>query len=408
MHELFEATKLTKSDVAKNSGFLDWNTQPSRFKCYPEFSFRYRAQELGAYAWLLDLRQITDSRLIAKKPYDRLNTPSAGNLHPIELYVQIRNIKGILSGIYHIDVAHQELVLIREIEKEGLECSLGMNMRYRGIILLLSLVPFRSFWKYGLRSWRYLYLDAGHQIATIWALLKNQQHNATIVSGFDAKTLNYDMGFEDKEFTCKVFALGESSDRKAEVMSSALMHVLPTDYTEAIPLLKQQLEDESIITDTVLSVPECITISEIDTLLKTRRSAREFTPLSLQKPLVEQLMNMFECSASLILLRCEGYESGIYRRKHLLRKGFFPKECVDLLVAQRFIHSAAVVIVLHVKNPDYQEHVNAGILAQWMYLFAEQNRLGCTGVGAYYDDALRSFLDTDDEIVYVIALGARS
>lgn len=408
MHKLFEATKLTKRDVAKNSGFLDWNTQPSRFKRYPEFCFRYRAGELGAYAWLLELRKITDSRLIAKKPYDRLNTPSAGNLHPIELYVQIRNIKGILSGIYHIDVAHQELVLIREIEKEGWELSLGMHGRFRGILLLVSLVPFRSFWKYGLRSWRYLYLDAGHQIATIWALLKNQQHNTTIVSDFDTKTLNHDMGFEDKEFTCKVFALGEESDRQTEMMPHALMHVMPTDYSEAMPMLKQQLEDESIITDTVLSVPECITISAVDTYLETRRSAREFAPSSLQKPLVEQLMNMFDSSASLILLRAEGYESGIYREKHLCQKGFFAQKCVDLLVTQRFIHSAAVVIVLHVKHPDYQEHINAGVLAQWVYLFAQQNQLGCTGVGAYYDDALRLFLDTDDEIVYVIAVGARS
>ena len=55
----------------------------------------------------------------------RLNVPSAGNLHPVELYVQIRGIKGIISGIYHIDALEERLVLLREIERDGLETYVG-------------------------------------------------------------------------------------------------------------------------------------------------------------------------------------------------------------------------------------------------------------------------------------------
>ncbi|MEA1918525.1 MAG: SagB family peptide dehydrogenase [Campylobacterota bacterium] len=411
MHELFTQTKLTKKGVAKNSGFLDWNTQPTRFKRYPEFSFRYTKETLGEYAWLLSLREITDTHLIAKKPYHRLNTPSAGNLHPIEIYLQIRNIKGILSGIYHLDVAHQELVLIRDIEKDGIESYVGIENRFRGILIVTSLVPFRSFWKYGLRSWRYLYLDAGHQMATMYALLQSHKQSPTILSDFDSKALNDLMGFEDKEFTCKVIALGTSSEKPVETISSPLMHVLPTDYSEPMEILNAQLASESKISNTVIAMPECIRMDLIPSLMRSRRSAREFSSLSLQKAQIEQFMNIFNQSdsiqATVIMMRGEDYESGIYKENQLVRRGFFTSECSDLLVGQRFISFAALVVALHVKLPDNRAHIEAGIVSQWIYLFAQDNGIGCSGIGAYYDDALRSFLDIDDEIVYVIALGAQ-
>ena len=138
MSELFHTTKLTPQYVAKKSGFLDWNTQPSRFKRYPHFCFRYDRKALGEHAWLLDLRRITNVQNIGGgRVYERLNVPSAGNLHPLELYVQIRKVSGMISGIYHIDVEQDALVLIREIERDGLELHVGLTSRFMGKVISL-------------------------------------------------------------------------------------------------------------------------------------------------------------------------------------------------------------------------------------------------------------------------------
>ncbi len=63
-----------------------------------------------------------------------------------------------------MDVLTEELVLMTEIGAAGIEPYLGMDQRFTGCLVMLSIVPFRCSWKYGLRAWRYLYLDLGHQI----------------------------------------------------------------------------------------------------------------------------------------------------------------------------------------------------------------------------------------------------
>ncbi len=147
--------------------YLDWDTQPSLFKRYPHFCHRLKLSDYPSLQWLQQTRFISDSTSVAQNPYHRLNVPSAGNLHPIEIYVQLRNIAGILSGIYHLDVLKRELVMIMEIAGEGIEPYMGLEHRFNGALVMISLVPFRSSWKYGLRGWRYLYLDLGHQIGAL-------------------------------------------------------------------------------------------------------------------------------------------------------------------------------------------------------------------------------------------------
>lgn len=410
MPDLFEATKLTEAGVAKKTGFLDWNAQPSRFKHYPDFLFRYTKEALGDYGWLLELRRITDTHMIAKTPYHRLNTPSAGNLHPLELYVQIRGVKGIISGIYHIDAEKEELVLIYDIERDGLEPHLGMQERFRGVLLLMSQVPFRSFWKYGPRAWRYLWLDAGHQLATIETILQCYGQSMTILSGFDVEQLEHIMGFDNKERCCQVMAIGELSERKAQRMERPLMHVLPTDYSEPVPKLPRARPEEGL-GNAGFFLPESVGRQGLHALLQRRRSAREFAPLPIREGLVEQFMNIFGkmkyCSAAFVVLRAEDHRSGIYREKEPLQKGFFDREVAALLVNQRFVASAGAVIVVHTKQPGPSAHLEAGMAAQGCYLLAEASGMGCSGIGAYYDDALRSFLTLDDEVVYAIAIGAR-
>ncbi len=113
MHEWYERTALTPMRVARATGYIDWSMQPSLFKHYPEGLFSYDLNEHDALKVIALSRCVTSEHTVGGKPYVRLNTPSAGNLHPLELYVQIRGTQGIISGIYHVDAGRQKLVLIR-------------------------------------------------------------------------------------------------------------------------------------------------------------------------------------------------------------------------------------------------------------------------------------------------------
>ena len=95
--EVREETCLTRDSLAQNNRYLDWDSQPAMFKHYPHFCYRLKLSDIPSLQWLEQTRCISDKRLIAQAPYYGLNVPSAGNLHPLEIYVQLRNISGVLD-----------------------------------------------------------------------------------------------------------------------------------------------------------------------------------------------------------------------------------------------------------------------------------------------------------------------
>lgn len=391
MRERFDATRLTPRLVAVKSGFLDWESQPSRFKHYPDFCYRLSREALGAFGYLLDLRYVSDTQMHGAKPYERLNVPSAGNLHPCELYLQLRGLEGIVSGIYHVDAQRRELVLIREIERDGLEPYVGLSGRFNGILALLSLVPFRSYWKYGARSWRYCYLDAGHQLG----VLRSAFEGATLCSGFEVAPLDAAMGFGIDETSCCVAAFGVRGERPCDAMATPLMHVAPTDYREAFAVLGHQ------------KLLGCET-SPRTAMSASRRSARRFSGDWIDMEPIMHLLASCPLHVSVIAWRALGRSSGIYRNGTMIREGDLSRRVSDLLVAQRFVEAGSGVILFHAPQPDERAHLCAGVWGQALYEAAAQSALGCSGIGAYYDDALSALIETDDAIVYCVAIGGRA
>lgn len=72
MNSLYEDTALTPRGVARATGFLDWASQPSSFKHYPDFLFRYAFGSVEALN-LVELSRMVSSRAqIASKPYLKL------------------------------------------------------------------------------------------------------------------------------------------------------------------------------------------------------------------------------------------------------------------------------------------------------------------------------------------------
>ena len=40
-----------------------------------------------------------------------------------------------------------------------------------------------------------------------------------------------------------------------------------------------------------------------------------------------------------------------------------------------------------------------------LYLFSHYFSIGCSGIGAYYDNEVRKFLETDKDVLYAVAIG---
>jgi len=91
---------------------------------------------------------------------------SAGNLHPVEVYV-------VDDGVHHYHPLDHALVRLRR----------GVNVCDR-VLLVLTGIPFRTCWKYGERGWRHLWWDAGTLVSNLLAAADAHGVSAQVMAGF--------------------------------------------------------------------------------------------------------------------------------------------------------------------------------------------------------------------------------
>jgi len=407
MHELYEATALTPLIVARSGGYIDWASQPSLFKSYPDFLYRCSFEAHPDLRPVALARTVTFETDIGGKPYYRLNTPSAGNLHPVELYVQIRGLKGVLSGIYHVDAQKGELVLIRECGAEGLEPLVGMEQRFEGFIFVVSVVPFRSEWKYGHRAWRYCYMDAGHQIGALFAAMDASGRELSALEGADMAALGRMMGFGEEEFACAVLTAGVPGEKEARAFKAPAMKVPPTDYCESDGVVPQWLAEASA----GKKAPLCPRTEADETVQRARRSARAFAETALGAEAFEHILHMLEripdgMTAYTVVLRPGNAEPGLYRNGERLKSGLFAETMVGLLVDQRFVAHAEMVMILCAEGYDADTQMASAAFAHTVSLEAADRGAGYTAIGAFYDKKMQTFLGTSDAVLYVGVFGS--
>lgn len=398
-----EVTLLTPEKIAAKQSFLDWDTQPGIFKHYPHFCYRLSLGDFPSLQWLRETRKVTDERMVANSSYRRLNVPSAGNLHPIEIYVQIRNITGVISGIYHLDVLADELVMIAEIGGEGIEPYLGMSTRFNGVIVMCSLVPFRSSWKYGLRAWRYLYLDLGHQLGAFAATVRHFGFSLTKM--YAHKRLNQIMGMGDDEVIAAAYGIGENSSRPVNPLKQPLMYVQPTDYTLPNGKLCSELQAQPLYSE----IPETAQWDRFSVLNNSRRSAREFDADMMDDASIRTMMQMnipHSLEAVFIVLQAHSMQHGVYRNGKCDTSGKFLSEIVHLLLDQRFIAGANMVVLIYAEHFNAASHVEAGVYAQELYTACEYHSIGCSGIGAFYDNEASRW--SDKSLLYAVAIGGKN
>jgi SagB-type dehydrogenase family enzyme len=130
---------------------------------------------------------------------------SAGNLHPIEVYVVVGEggVKGVGSGVYHFSPLDFTLTPLREGDCRG---SLGITAP---LAIVLTGIPWRTTWKYGERGWRHLYWDSGTMLANLLAVADAQGLDHRTLLGFDDQAVSDLLGIGgDDEMPLAMVAVG--------------------------------------------------------------------------------------------------------------------------------------------------------------------------------------------------------
>lgn len=450
--EYHDATKHSWRSVQLDPNYVDARTQPATWKTYPHFFRRFPLDAEHPVHRMLSLTSaITFQKQYREGTHALRVQPSAGALYPTELYVQLRGINGLIDGIYHLEPNNNCLTLIYELIDDGLEGYWDESQLIKGCIFLVSCVYFRSSWKYKNRSLRYCFLDSGHQLGAIEAAMYVAPHLAQAFTGneahsvlhqpaqlrfdFDHLALNDDFGFETKEFATAMVIVGEAKPKPVRRLRSPLPVVAATDYFEPNRFIeasyKQTLAPRSEQPHQLNLPPSApkfpIEPSQWLQAIQQRRSARRFYPTAIDRSVFWTICEAMQpailsehpedLEIYAVVHRVTGLAPGIYRsrfsdrdvtRYDYLQPGEFQNRTGYLCVNQAIARDCAVIFFLVSTGANYRVALQqSGIVGQRIYLAATALNIGCSGVGAFFDDETQAFLGTDRPVLYAVAIGQK-
>lgn len=107
---------------------------------------------------------------IRGKSYATLRTaPCGGARHPFETYLLVRQVEGLLPGVYHYLPMTHQLELLEELEdREAMTQLVDLSLcgqawaAKANVVFYWSFVPYRSEWRYGIYAHRMVLADLGH------------------------------------------------------------------------------------------------------------------------------------------------------------------------------------------------------------------------------------------------------
>ncbi len=400
--------------------------------------------------------------------------PSAGALYPIVTYVLVQNVPGLPPGLYHYAVNGHRLHRLRGGQALNKDLAAlvahGHFVENAPVTLIFSAIYFRSSWKYGERSYRYCLLDAGHLAVQAALAASGLGYSSKLIGRFDDSKVNAFLTVdEEKEGTLLIVPIGKPSQQSTasagRIAFVAQPKKIPGDGNpllllmhgrtyfglaggEVSPFPPRKPGDKSYPNLPVIRLPKEFPEGDdiVPTILR-RRSARKWenrgmTILQLASVLYhalgisEQKKGSFPdpsiednhaLNLYLLVNDVQGLDPGIYyyrRHDHALsqiRKGDYRNKSYEMSLFQRVVGDSGVAIIMTIDlerfgYPDADRGyryaaMDAGMLGGRLYLQTVALGLGCTGIGAFFDNEVSHGIDispTKELVVYTAAIGVKA
>jgi len=413
-------TKHSYASVRSRGGGMDWDNKPDVFKRYPShFERFFLDQSLELHRFFHRIGGVSATKTYPNMRYCLRTNPSAGALYPTEVYVQIRSMEGFKDGLYHLCPEESSLVLIHPLSShEGVERALHVNA-FHGCIFLFSTLYFRSSWKYKNRAFRYCLQDTGHMLGTLEAscFLLDKPYN--IIYDLDKKALNTSFGFGAEEFFLSAALVGQEGTHPTQLPTKPLAFVDGTKHFEANPLIEEAYAQSLSLSHPFRQKERplfALAPEPFERVIMERRSTREFYENAITQEDFETIMTYVSMPIPsdadtkvhiyALIHRVVGMEQGVWLEGHCIKSGDFAKLSGHLCLDQALGSQSAVTFFLLSNDENYQALMQkSGILGHRLYLIANMLGIGCSGIGAYYDDEVTDFLETDAKVLYALAIG---
>ena len=416
-------TKHSYQSVRSLNKPLSWNTQPSTHKVYPDSYPRYRLDRAKREDdFLYHIAGVTAKKSYPGVEYFLRINPSAGALYPNELYFQARGMEGIADGIYHYETSSQSITLLQHIdESEGIEPYLGYRVAMRGYLFLISAIYYRSSWKYKNRAFRYCLLDGGHLLGSIEASALLNPHTVQVVYNLDKTKLNRLFGFEEQEwFLSAAVVAVPLREQEVQAIEFELPFVNGSHTFEKNEMIEQAYTETMSLKGykkEVRAPKFTYNDSKLKETIFSRRSQRGFQEGAITKGQFNYIMEVIqqpilsdcdeELSVYAVLNRVLDMPLGLYKDGEYMEYGDFANQAGYLCLEQYALAAqGAVTFFLTSKAINYQPlYQKAGIIGHRLYIASGYLGIGCSGIGAYYDDEVNAFIGNEEMVLYALAIG---
>jgi len=166
-------------------------------------------EELSYLLWLTQgVKKVDEKRHVTWR-----TVPSAGCRHPFETYLSVNRVDGLENGLYRFAALDHKLVAldINDTFNDKLtEACMGQRqVRTSAVTFIWAAVPYRTVWRYAERSYRYLYLDAGHVCQNLHLAAESIGCGICAIGAYHDDAVDELMGFNPPEmFVIYLASLG--------------------------------------------------------------------------------------------------------------------------------------------------------------------------------------------------------
>jgi SagB-type dehydrogenase family enzyme len=412
-----QKTKHSYMSVRQNSFYLDWDTQPRNHKIYSNCLKSYSLDDLEDLFDLNLVGGVTLKREYPNGTFYLRTVPTAGGLFPFELYIQIRGVDGLDDGIYHYEPHARKLCMLHDIKDDGVEHYFKDKNEQKGFTFLISAVYFRSSWKYRDRSIRYILLDAGHQLGAIYAGMCAMGREFSANFDFDKLALNDIFSFKEDEMFLVSAHSSVQTNNDIQEIETKLAYEKPADYLETNQFVYDSYKQSVNYNDEPLNYFnffDKVSKEDLREAIIYRRSIRGFKGFGISGDELESIEDgiyefakKYNIDIYYTVHRVGQKQKGIYKNGELQKEGDYKEKSRYLSLEQALGGMSAVTFYFTSSEVEkYQKvYILAGFLAHIIYLRCELEGVGCSGIGAYYDDEAKEFLETSNNILYLLAIG---
>lgn len=221
LHNLhFDIDKISPPDWE-----VDWDDAPLPYKLYRglpviplslevpltlkgmEENVNPDLRKIGHFLWyVFGLTQFSESMMNSDQAVDLMHSkrrfvPSGGALYPNELYVYLK-IENLPTGVYHYDVAHHRLVLLREGNFDSyISRALGNRCDISDCFgtVFISTMFWKNFFKYNNFAYRLQGLDTGVLIGQLLEVAKCFDFASCVYFQFLDRAINHLLGLSEQE-----------------------------------------------------------------------------------------------------------------------------------------------------------------------------------------------------------------